>query len=149
MIIKMTNRLLSIVIAIALTGGIVAHAAQAPQRPLAPLTLPATLQTAASHVGETATGAIDPSGAIRAAYQRNRVALERLRQQASPLKGSARAAFDQFISDQELALTQTERTALATLLSRRSKACSATAARTWPDRSTCVRDTAQPSACPP
>jgi len=114
MIIKMTNRLLSIVIAIALTGGIVAHAAQAPQRPLAPLTLPATLQTAASHVGETATGAIDPSGAIRAAYQRNRVALERLRQQASPLKGSARAAFDQFISDQELALTQTERTALAT-----------------------------------
>ncbi|HKV32577.1 MAG TPA: hypothetical protein VJT14_16350 [Candidatus Dormibacteraeota bacterium] len=114
MIIKMTNRLLSIVIAIALTSGIVAHAAQAPQRPLAPLTLPATLQTAASHVGETATGAIDPSGAIRAAYQRNRVALEHLRQQASPLKGSARATFDQFISDQELALTQTERAALAT-----------------------------------
>jgi len=114
MVIKMTNRMLSIVIAIALTSGIVAHAAQAPQRPLAPLTLPAALQTAASHVGETATGAIDPSGAIRAAYQRNRVALEHLRQQASPLKGSARAAFNQFISDQELALTQTERTALAT-----------------------------------
>jgi hypothetical protein len=114
MVINMTNRLLSIVIAIALTGGIVAHAAQAPQRPLAPLTLPATLQTAASHVGETATGAIDPSAAIRAAYQRNRVALEHLRQQASPLKGSKHAAFDQFISDQELALTQTERTALAT-----------------------------------
>jgi hypothetical protein len=114
MVIKMTNRMLSIVIAIALTSGIVAHAAQAPQRPLAPLTLPATLQTAASHVGETATGAIDPSAAIRAAYQRNRVALEHLRQQASPLKGTARAAFDQFISDQELALTQAERTALAT-----------------------------------
>lgn len=114
MVIKMTNRLLSIVIAIALTGGIVAHAAQAPQRPLAPLTLPATLQTAASHVGEAATGAIDPSAAIRAAYQRNHVALEHLRQQASPLKGSTRAAFEQFISDQELALTQTERTALAT-----------------------------------
>ena len=114
MVIKMTNRLLSLVIAIALTGGIVAHAAQAPQRPLAPLTLPATLQTAASHVGETATGAIDPSAAIRAAYQRNHVALEHLRQQASPLKGSKHAAFDQFISDQELALTQTERTALAT-----------------------------------
>ncbi len=114
MVIKMTNRLLSIVIAIALTGGIVAHAAQAPQRPLAPFTLPATLQTAASHVGETATGAIDPSAAIRAAYQRNHVALEHLRQQASPLKGSKHAAFDQFISDQELALTQTERTALAT-----------------------------------
>ena len=114
MVIKMTNRMLSIVIAIALTSGVVAHAAWAPQRPLAPLTLPTVLQTAASHVGETATGAIDPSAAIRAAYQRNRVALEHLRQQASPLQGSARAAFDQFISDQELALTQTERTALAT-----------------------------------
>jgi len=114
MAINMTNRLLSIVIAIALTSGIVAHAASAPQRPLAPLTLPAALQTAASHVGESATGAIDPSGAIRAAYQRNRVALEHLRQQASPLQGSAQAAFDQLISDQELALTQTERAALAT-----------------------------------
>ena len=114
MVITMTNRLLSIVIALALTSGIVAHAAQAPQRPLAPVTLPATLQTAASHVGETATGAIDPSGAIRAAYQRNRVALEHLRQQASALKGSAHAAFNQFISDQELALMQTERAALAT-----------------------------------
>src|SRR4029077_8483785 len=114
MAINMTNRLLSIVIAIALTSGIVAHAASAPQRPLAPLTLPAALQTAASHVGESATGAIDPSAAIRAAYQRNRVALEHLRQQASPLQGSAQAAFDQFISDQELVLTQTERAALAT-----------------------------------
>jgi hypothetical protein len=114
MVIKMTNRMLSIVIAIALTSGIVAHAASAPQRPLAPLTLPAALQTAASHVGETATGAIDPSAAIRAAYQRNRVTLEHLRQQASPLQEATRAAFDQLISDQELALTQTERAALAT-----------------------------------
>jgi hypothetical protein len=110
----MTNRLLSVVIALALTSGIVAHAAQAPQRPLAPVTLPATLQTVASRVSETATGAIDPSGAIRAAYQRNRVALEHLRQQASPLKGNLRAAFNQFIADQELVLTQTERAALAT-----------------------------------
>jgi len=113
-VINMTNRLLGIVIALALTSGIVAHAAQAPQRPLAPVTLPATLQTAASHVSETATGAIDPAAAIRAAYQRNRVALEHLRQQASPLKGGAHAAFNQFVSDQELALTQTEREALAT-----------------------------------
>ncbi len=110
----MTNRLLGVVIALALTSGIVAHAAQAPQRPLAPVTLQATLQTAASRVSETATGAIDPSAAIRAAYQRNRVALEHLRQQASALKGSTHAAFNQFISDQELALTQTERAALAT-----------------------------------
>src|ERR1700736_3444797 len=114
MVIKMTNRLLSIVLAIALTGGIVAHAAQAPQRPLAPLTLPATLQMAASHVSEAATGAVDPGAAIRAAYQRNRVALEHLRQQGSPLKGNARANFNQYISDQELALTQTERAPLAT-----------------------------------
>jgi|ERR1700736_487333 len=114
MVIKMTNRLLSIVIAIALTGGIVAHAAQAPQRPLAPITLPATLQTAASHVSEAATGAVDPGAAIRAAYQRNRVALEHLRQQASSLKGNARANFNQFISDQEAALTSVERSALAT-----------------------------------
>jgi hypothetical protein len=114
MVISMTNRLLGIVIALALTGGIAAHAAQAPERPLAPVTLPATLQSAASHVSETATGAIDPGAAIRAAYQRNRVALEHLRQQASPLKGSARAAFNQFVSDQEVALTQTQRTALAT-----------------------------------
>ncbi|MDQ6713316.1 MAG: hypothetical protein M3Z28_09045 [Candidatus Dormibacteraeota bacterium] len=114
MVIKMTNRLLGIVIGLALTSGIVAHAAQAPERPLAPITLPATLQTAASHVSETATSAVDPGAAIRAAYQRNRVALERLRQQASPLKGSARIAFNQVIADQELALTQTERAALAT-----------------------------------
>jgi len=114
MVITMTNRLLSIVIALALTSGIVAHAAQAPQRPLAPVTLPVALQTAAAHVGETATGAVDPSGAIRAAYQRNHVALEHLRQQASTLKGSAHAAVNQFISDQEEALTQIERTALAT-----------------------------------
>jgi hypothetical protein len=114
MVINMTNRLLGIVIALALTSGIAAHAAQAPQRPLAPITLPATLQTAASHVTESATGAIDPAAAIRAAYQRNRVALEHLRQQAAPLKGGAHAAFNQFVSDQELALTQTERAALAT-----------------------------------
>ena len=110
----MTNRLLGIVIALALTSGVVAHAAQAPQRPLAPVSLPAALQTAASYVSETATGAIDPAAAIRAAYQRNRVALEHLRQQASPLKGTARAAFNQVVSDQEQALTQTERAALAT-----------------------------------
>jgi hypothetical protein len=114
MVINMTNRMLSIVMAIAFMSGIVAHAASAPQRPLAPVTLPATLQTAASHVSETATGAIDPAAAIRAAYQRNRVALEHLRQQGSALKGTARAAFNQVVSDQELALTQTERAALAT-----------------------------------
>src|SRR6266851_7164666 len=118
--ISMTSRLLGVVIAFALTSGIVAHAAEAPQRPLSPITftsasaLPVALQTAASHVAEAATGAIDPTAAIQAAYQRDHVALEHLRQQASLLKGSAHPAFNQYISDQEGALTEVERTALAT-----------------------------------
>ncbi|TMD86158.1 MAG: hypothetical protein E6I78_06295 [Chloroflexi bacterium] len=118
--ISITSRLLGVVIAFALTSGIVAHAAEAPQRPLAPITLtsanalPVALQTAASHVAETATGAIDPGAAIRAAYQRDHVALEHLRQQASQLEGSAHPAFNQYISDREGALAELERTALAT-----------------------------------
>ena len=113
MAIRTTNRMLGIVIAIFMTSGIVAHAATAPQRPLTPVTLRVDLQTAASRVGEKATGAIDPSAAIRGAYQRDLVALERLRQQGSQLNVSGRPAFSQFISDQEAALTSTERTALA------------------------------------
>ncbi len=120
MVFSMTNRLLGVVIAFALTSGIVAHAAQAPQRPLAPISLtsanalPIALQTAASRIAETATGAIDPSAAIRAAYQRDHVALEHLRQQASQLQGSAHPLFNQYISDREAALAELERTALAT-----------------------------------
>ena len=117
---SMTSRLLGVVIAFALTSGIVAHAAEAPQRPLAPIgftsasALPVALQTAASQLAETATGAIDPTAAIRDAYQRDHVALEHLRQQASQLKGSAHPAFNQYISDKEGALTQLEQTSLAT-----------------------------------
>jgi hypothetical protein len=120
MVVKMTNRLLATVIAFALTSGIAAHAAQATQRPSEPSTLPQatslplTLQTAAARIAEKATGAIDPARAIRDAYQRDHVALERLRQQGSALKGSAHPAFNQFISEQEDALTSMERTALAT-----------------------------------
>jgi hypothetical protein len=110
----MTNRLLSIVIALALTSGIAAHAATAPMRPLAPITLPAALQAVASRVAETATGTIDPSAAIRAAYQRDHVALEHLRQQAAQPNGSAHPGFDQYITDKETALAELERTALAT-----------------------------------
>lgn len=113
MAIRMTNRLLSIVIALALTSGIAAHAATAPMRPLAPITLPAALQAVASRVAESATGTVDPGAAIRAAYQRDHVALEHLRQQAT-LNGSAHPAFDQYISDKETALTDLERNALAT-----------------------------------
>ncbi|HEV2014375.1 MAG TPA: hypothetical protein VGR77_10925 [Candidatus Dormibacteraeota bacterium] len=110
----MTNRLLGIVIGLALASGIAAHAATAPNRPLAPITLPAALQAVASRVAETATGTIDPSAAIRAAYQRDHVALEHLRQQAALPNGSAHPAFDQYISDKETALAELERTALAT-----------------------------------
>jgi hypothetical protein len=121
MMITMTNRLLAVVIAMALSSGIVAHAAQAPQRPISPVALPAAsnlptaIQTAASHITEKATSAIDPAAAIRSAYQRDHVALERLRQQASGLKGSAHPAFNQYVSDQEAALSELERTALATI----------------------------------
>jgi len=120
MVTSMTNKLLGVVIALALTSGIAAHAAQAPQRPLSPITLPAAssvpaaLQTAASRISETATSTIDPSAAIRGAYQRDHVALEHLRQQASQLNGSAHPAFNQFISDQEAALLAIERAALTT-----------------------------------
>lgn len=113
MAIRMTNRLLGIVIALALTSGIAAHAATAPNRPLAPITLPAALQAVASRVAETATGTIDPSAAIRAAYQRDHVALEHLRQQAS-LNGTVNPGFDPYISEKETALSELERTALAT-----------------------------------
>jgi len=117
MVIKMTNRLLGIVIALALTSGIVAHAATAPQRPLAPMSLASAnvaLRTAASHVAETATGTVDPAGAIRDAYQRDLVALEHLRQQAAQRKGSAHLAFNQHISDREASLIELKRSALAT-----------------------------------
>ena len=76
--------------------------------------MPFALQTAASRITETATSAIDPSGAIRSAYQRDRVALEHLRQQASQLKGAAHPAFNQLISDDEDALAGLQRAALAT-----------------------------------
>jgi hypothetical protein len=120
MAIKMTNRLLAVVIAFALSSGIFAHAAQDPNKPFGPITLPAatslpaTLQTAASHITETATSAIDPSGAIRDAYQRDHVALEGLRQEASQLQGNAHPDFNQYISDQESALVGIERLGLAT-----------------------------------
>src|SRR6202165_6001431 len=117
MVIKMTNRLLGIVIALALSSGIVAHAATAPQRPLAPISLASAnvaLHTAASHVAETATGTIDPAGAVRDAYQRDLVALEHLRQQAAQRKSGAHLAFNQHISDRETALIELKRSALAT-----------------------------------
>jgi len=152
MVISMTNRLLVMVVAFALTSGVVAHAATASQRPLAPIRLPAasslplTLQAAASRITETATGSIDPSAAIRDAYQRDHVALEHLRQAASELKGSAHPAFNQLISDDEGALTEIERTALATTRPSVSNAIAAMDALVASAQAELDRQLSQPGA---
>ncbi|MEO6795930.1 MAG: hypothetical protein ABI401_10660 [Candidatus Dormibacter sp.] len=123
----MTNKLLATVMAFAVSTGLAAHAAQDPQRALpqvnlAKITLPKatsvpqavqTVQTAANHVADVATTAVDPSAAIRAAFQRDHVALEHLRQPASALKGSAHPAFNHLISNDEATLVELEKTALA------------------------------------
>lgn len=127
MVTLMTNRLLATVMAFAVSTGLAAHAAQDPQRALpqvnlAKITLPKatslpqavqTVQTAANHVTDAAATAVDPSAAIRAAFQRDHVALEHLRQPASALKGSAHPAFNQLISNDEATLVELEKTALA------------------------------------
>jgi hypothetical protein len=152
MVIKMTNRLLAMVIAFAFASGVAAHAAQDPSRPLAPVALPAAsavpfaLQTAASRITETATSAIDPSAAIRSAYQRDRVALEHLRQQASQLKGSAHPAFNQFVSDQEDALAELQRTALATTRPSASSSIAAMDRLVAAAQAELNRELAQPAA---
>ena len=152
MVSTMTNRLLSVVIAVALSSGIAAHAAQSPQRPIAPIaltsasSLPTTLQTAAAHLGETATGTFDPSAAIRDAYQRDHVALERLRQQASALKGSAHPAFNQYVDDQESALDETEHSALATVRPSSTTAIAAMDQLVAAAEAELTRELAQPGA---
>jgi hypothetical protein len=128
----MTNKLLGTVMAFAVSTGLVAHTAQDPHKALPKVNLtqlsvprassvPQAVQTAAAqvasaanHVSDAATAAVDPSAAIRAAFQRDHVALEHLRQQASVLRGSAHPAFNQLISNDEAALVEMEKTALAT-----------------------------------
>jgi cysteinyl-tRNA synthetase len=68
------------------------------------------LRDQAAHVP---IGAGDGGAAIRAAFQRDHVALEHLRQPASALKGSAHPAFNQLISNDEATLVELEKTALA------------------------------------
>jgi hypothetical protein len=129
MVTQMTNKLLATVMAFAVSSGLAAHAAQDPQRTLPKVSLsnlsqtrltlpnatsvPQAVQTAANHVSDVATAAVDPSAAIRAAFQRDHVALEHLRQQASVLQGSAHPAFNQLISNDEATLVEMEKTALA------------------------------------
>lgn len=136
MVTQMTNRLLATVVTFALSTGLAAHLAQNPQHTLpkvslASLTLPRAssvpqvVQTAAAHLGDTAMGAVDPAAAIRAAFQRDHVALEHLRQQASVLKGSAHPAFNQLISNDEAALVDMEKLALASKSSSTSASIAA------------------------
>ena len=129
MVTQMTNKLLATVMAFAVSSGLVAHTAQDPHRALPTVSLsklsqtrlnlpsatsvPQAVQTAANHVSDVATAAVDPSAAIRAAFQRDHVALAHLRQQASVLKGSAHPAFNQLVSNDEATLVDMEKTALA------------------------------------
>lgn len=142
MVITMTNRLLAIVMAFALSSGIIAHAAQdsnhrqpilptplqhlilgeratsagqpdATSTPAISLPAPAVLQTVANNVADAAAGAIDHRAPIRATYVRDQVALEHLRQSESKLSSGTRQSFNAQVSDDEAKLVDIERTALA------------------------------------
>jgi hypothetical protein len=128
MVVQMTNRLLSIVMALAFTSGVVAHAAQntRTQLPALPhlqlpalprVSLPASspLPTALRAV---ATSVLEPDRtAIKAAYQRDHDALEHLRQQASDLRGPAHPAFNHLVQQDEQALLEMEQSSLSAQLS--------------------------------
>jgi len=128
MVVQMTNRLLSIVMALAFTSGLVAHAAQdtRTQLPALPhlqfpavprVSLPASspLPTALQAV---ANSVIEPDRtAIKAAYQRDHDALEHLRQQASDLRGPAHPAFNHLVQQDEQALLEMEQSSLSARLS--------------------------------
>src|SRR5438132_5705043 len=127
MVVQMTNRLLSIVMALAFTSGLVAHAAQDTrtqlpalphlQLPAVPrVSLPASspLPTALQAV---ANSVIEPDRtAIKAAYQRDHDALEHLRQQASDLRGPAHPAFNHLVQQDEQALLEMEQSSLSARL---------------------------------
>jgi hypothetical protein len=123
MVVQMTNRLLAIVMAVAFSSGLVAHAAENPKHPLPELpalpspavlkTPAAAIQTAAQDIRAQASAILNQdSSLIRQAYQRDHVALEHLRQQASSLKGSAHPAFNQLINKDQALLLGLEQNAL-------------------------------------
>ncbi len=128
MVVQMTNRLLALVMALAFSSGLVAHAAQntraqfpalphlqlpaVPRVSLpAPSPLPTDLQAVANSVLES------DRATIKAAYQRDHNALEHLRQQASVLRGPALAAFNHLVQQDEQALLEMEDSALPAQLS--------------------------------
>jgi hypothetical protein len=123
MVVQMTNRLLAMVMALAFSSGLVAHAAENPKHPLPELpALPspaalkspaAAIQTAAQDLRSQASAILNQdSSLIRQAYQRDHVALEQLRQQASSLKGSAHPAFNQLINKDQALLLALQQNAL-------------------------------------
>lgn len=127
MVVQMTNRLLATVMAMAVSSGLVAHAAQnaLPQLPALPhLQLPADVRVSLSEPSSlpaalqtAAVDALDPDrAAIKAVYQRDHGALEQLRQQGSTLRSPAHQAFNQLIEADEKALQQLEESALASNL---------------------------------
>jgi hypothetical protein len=123
MVVQMTNRLLAMVMALAFSSGLVAHAAENPRHPLPELpalpsasalkTPAAVLQTAAQDLrGEASAILNQDSSLIRDAYQRDHAALEQLRQQARSLKGAAHPAFNQLINKDQSRLLSLEQQAL-------------------------------------
>jgi hypothetical protein len=127
MVVQMTNRLLAVVMALAFSSGLVAHAAQntRTQLPALPhLQLPAVPRVSLPAVSPlpTALRAVAGSApepdraAIKAAYQRDHDALEHLRQQASDLRGPAHPAFNHLVQQDEQALLEMEEAALSAQL---------------------------------
>jgi hypothetical protein len=127
MVVQMTNRLLAVVMALAFSSGLVAHAAQntRTQLPALPhLQLPAVPRVSLPAVSPLPTAlravagsALEPDrAAIKAAYQRDHDALEHLRQQASDLRGPAHPAFNHLVQQDEQALLEMEEAALSAQL---------------------------------
>jgi hypothetical protein len=131
MAIAMTNRLLALVIAVALSATVAARAVQAsyagwtgprlglrlpshllPLDPQVAPQVPGVLQTAAVSLGRSAQQTLDPKSSLLRAYQRDHDALERMRQRASGLRQPARAAYNRLLDSDQQALATLERQAL-------------------------------------
>lgn len=131
MVTEMTNRLLAVVVAVAVSATLAAHAAQGPihqlalvhlglrlpsatgsLRPTVPAAVPGALETAAVLVTRSARQALDPKADVLSAYERDHDALEHLRQQASALRGPAHPAFNRLLDADQQALATLERRAL-------------------------------------
>jgi hypothetical protein len=108
---SMTNKLLATVMAIALSGGFTARAAQ---NVLTPTRVnPGSLPAATKLVAASATIALGPTASrIRQAYQQDHDALEHLRQEGSELNHPAHTQSNQLISADQAQLLALEKAAL-------------------------------------